>query len=64
MSSVASGVIARLSNIVSSINGLTGAVVLSAGANVTLTPAGNTITIASTGGASGSIPQASFNIIG
>lgn len=35
---------------VSSLNALTGAVVISAGANVTVTPAGNTLTIASTGG--------------
>lgn len=38
---------------VTSFNGLTGAVVLAAGANITLTPAGNTITIASTGGGGG-----------
>src|ERR1700691_4180722 len=35
---------------VSSFNALTGAVVLAAGANITLTPSGNTITIASSGG--------------
>lgn len=35
---------------VSSLNGLTGAVLLAAGSNITLTPSGNTITIASTGG--------------
>jgi len=38
---------------VSSLNSLTGAVVLAAGANITLTPSGNTITIASTGGGGG-----------
>jgi hypothetical protein len=35
---------------VTSLNTLTGAVVLSAGVNITLTPAGNTITISSAGG--------------
>lgn len=35
---------------VTSINSLTGAVTLAAGSNITLTPVGNTITIASTGG--------------
>lgn len=35
---------------VTSLNGLTGAVILAAGSNITLTPVGNTITIASTGG--------------
>jgi hypothetical protein len=39
---------------VSAINTLTGAVVLAAGSNITLTPSGNTITIASTGG--GTVP--------
>lgn len=38
------------SEYVSSLNGLTGDVVLAAGSNITLTPVGNTITIASTGG--------------
>lgn len=38
---------------VSSINGLTGAIVLAAGSNITLTPVGNTITIASSGGGGG-----------
>lgn len=38
---------------VSSFNTLTGAVVLAAGSNVTLTPVGNTITVASTGGGGG-----------
>lgn len=37
---------------VSSLNGLTGAVTLAAGTNVTITPAGNTLTIASSGGGS------------
>lgn len=35
---------------VTSINGLTGAVILAAGTNITITPAGNTLTIAATGG--------------
>lgn len=38
---------------VASLNGLTGAVTLAAGANVTLTPAGNTLTIAAAGGTGG-----------
>lgn len=38
---------------VSSINTLTGAITLAAGTNITLTPSGNTITIASTGGGGG-----------
>ncbi len=39
---------------VSSLNSLIGAVTLSAGSNITLTPVGNDITIASTGGGGGS----------
>lgn len=38
---------------VTTINGLSGAVTLAAGSNITLTPSGNTITIASTGGGGG-----------
>ena len=38
---------------VTSVNGLAGAVTLAAGTNITLTPSGNTITIASTGGGGG-----------
>lgn len=38
---------------VSSVNGLTGAVILAAGPNITLTPVGNTITIAASGGGGG-----------
>jgi hypothetical protein len=41
---------------VSSLNALSGDVTLSAGANVTLTPSGNTLTIASTGGAGATGP--------
>jgi hypothetical protein len=37
---------------VSSFNALTGAVTISAGSNITLTPSGNNIVIASTGGSS------------
>lgn len=37
---------------VSSINSLTGAITLSAGSNITITPSGNTLTIASSGGGS------------
>jgi hypothetical protein len=36
-------------NIVNSVNGLTGAITLTSGSNITLTPSGNTITIASSG---------------
>lgn len=39
---------------VSSLNGLTGDVILAAGSNVTITPVGNTLTIASSGGGTGS----------
>ena len=38
---------------VTSINALTGAVTLAAGTGITLTPSGNTITIAATGGGGG-----------
>jgi hypothetical protein len=41
---------------VSTLNGLSGAVTLAAGANVTITPSGNTLTIASTGGSGTSLP--------
>ena len=43
-------------DVVTTLNGLTGGVSLAAGSNVTLTPVGNTITIASSGGGSGSTP--------
>lgn len=36
-----------------SLNGLTGALTLAAGANITITPSGNTLTIAATGGGGG-----------
>lgn len=42
---------------VSSLNSLSGAVTIAAGTNVTLTPSGNTITIASTGGGGGFTPS-------
>ena len=42
-----------LSGAVTSLNGLTGGVTLAAGSNITLTPVGNTITIASSGGSGG-----------
>lgn len=38
---------------VTSLNGMTGAVTLAAGSNITLTPAGNILTISSTGGGGG-----------
>jgi len=40
-------------NIVNTINGLSGGVTFAAGTNITLTPVGNTITIASSGGGGG-----------
>ena len=40
-------------DVVTTLNGLTGGVSLAAGSNVTLTPVGNTITIASSGGGGG-----------
>lgn len=40
-------------NVVSTINGLSGAITLAAGSNITITPSGNTLTIASTGGGGG-----------
>lgn len=58
------GIVDRIVGIVSSFNTLTGDVVLAAGANITLTPSGNTITIASSGGGGGGIPQANYSIIG
>jgi len=58
-------------NIVNNLNGLTGNITLAAGANITLTPAGNTLTIASTGGGGNPIlnqttlqTSANFNIDG
>ena len=44
----------NLTNIVKTINGLSGGVTLAAGTNITLVPSGNTITIASSGGGGGS----------
>ena len=44
----------NLTNIVKTFNGLSGGVTLAAGTNITLTPVGNTITIASSGGGGGS----------
>ena len=44
----------NLNNIVKTINGLSGGVTFAAGTNITLTPVGNTITIASSGGGGGS----------
>jgi hypothetical protein len=42
---------------VSSLNGLTGSITLTAGANVTITPSGNTLTIAATGGSGTGLPS-------
>ncbi|HMY73934.1 MAG TPA: hypothetical protein PLQ88_19105, partial [Blastocatellia bacterium] len=60
--------------VVGNVNGLSGSVTLAAGANVTLTPSGNTLTIAATGGSGGAgnaiqnstaiQPNANFNISG
>jgi hypothetical protein len=50
--------------VVRSLNGLSGGVTLAAGSNVTLTPVGNTITIASSGSGTGAMPTSyveSFN---
>jgi hypothetical protein len=43
---------AKIANaqLVKSVNGLTDALTLAAGANMSVTPAGNTLTLASTGG--------------
>jgi hypothetical protein len=46
---------------VTSLNALTGNVTLAAGSNVTLTPAGNTVTIAATGGPGGALPSGTAN---
>lgn len=51
-SAVTSGKIAA-GQVVKSLNGLTDNVTLAAGSNVTITPSGNTLTIASTGGGGG-----------
>src|SRR5512134_918308 len=47
--------------VVSALNGLTGNVTLAAGSNVTITPSGQTLTIASTGGPGGLLPVGSVN---
>jgi len=44
----------NLKGVVTQVNGLSGGVTLAAGTNITLTPVGNTITIASSGGGGGS----------
>jgi hypothetical protein len=46
---------------VTSLNSLTGAVILAAGSNVTITPAGNTLTIAASGGGSGGLTSVSHD---
>ena len=43
----------NLTNIVKTINGLSGGITLAAGTNITLVPSGNTITISSSGGGGG-----------
>ena len=49
---------------VTSLNTLTGAVILAAGTNITLTPVGNTITISASGSPGGATTQAQFNNAG
>jgi len=53
LTSLAYGKLTGAPTIVNSLNSLVGAVVLAAGANITLTPSGNSITIAASGGTSG-----------
>jgi len=53
LASLAYGKLTGAPTIVNSLNSLVGAVVLAAGANITLTPSGNSITIAASGGTSG-----------
>lgn len=48
-------------NMVTGVNGITGAVEITAGANVTVTQTGKTITIASSGGGGGGGGVSSFN---
>ena len=47
--------------VVNNVNGLTGAVSLTQGSNVTITPSGNTLTIAATGGPGGVLPSGTAN---
>lgn len=47
---------------VTSVNGVTGAVTLAAGSGITLTPSGSTITIASTGGGSGTVTSVGLSL--
>jgi len=53
LASLAYGKLTGAPTIVNSLNSLVGAVVLAAGENITLTPSGNSITIAASGGTSG-----------
>ena len=46
--------------VVNTVNGLSGAVTLAAGSNVSITPSGQTLTIASNGGPGGLLPAGSF----
>lgn len=66
MSSYTWPTINEISSGVTSLNTLTGDVILAAGANITLTPSGNTITIAASGGGSpgGSDTQVQYNSSG
>lgn len=49
-------------SVVTSLNGLTGDITLAAGSNITITPSGNNLTIASTGGGGGSPGGSDTNI--
>ena len=63
---ITSGVLAseRLGPVVRGVNGLTGQVALAAGAHITITPAGNTLTIESTAPAVNAILNQSFPQLG
>lgn len=52
----------KLSVAVQSLNGLTGAVTLAAGTNITLTPVGNTITIAAIGDGTGTVTSVDMTV--
>lgn len=47
---------------VTSLNGLTGAITLAAGSGISLTPAGNTITIAATGSGTGTVTSVAMTV--
>ena len=49
-----------IGSVVNSLNGLNGGVILAAGSNISLTPSGNTVTIASTGGSGATLYSVSL----